>query len=87
MVYFFPIGNNKKLLLIDVDCGTDDAQALMMAIASPKVKILGITCVAGNTNLDNVCKNVLRVLKLCNRLDVSNYTVIIIYVCMIYIVI
>lgn len=63
-------GNNKKLLLIDVDCGTDDAQALMMAIASPNVKILGITCVAGNTNLDNVCKNVLRILKLCNRLDI-----------------
>ncbi|XP_063306623.1 inosine-uridine preferring nucleoside hydrolase-like [Pelobates fuscus] len=63
----------KKLLLIDVDCGTDDAQAIMMAIASPNVKILGITCVGGNTVLDNVCKNVLRVLKLCNRCDIPVY--------------
>ncbi|KAM3928493.1 pyrimidine-specific ribonucleoside hydrolase RihA-like [Leptodactylus fuscus] len=60
----------KKLLLIDVDCGTDDAQAIMMAIAAPNVEILGITCVGGNTQLDNVCKNVLRVLKLCDRLDI-----------------
>ncbi|KAG8442470.1 hypothetical protein GDO86_011312 [Hymenochirus boettgeri] len=60
----------KKLLLIDVDCGTDDAQAIMMAIAAPNVQILGITCVEGNTSLDNVCKNVLRVLKLCNRIDI-----------------
>lgn len=62
----------KKLLLVDVDCGTDDAQAILMAIAAPHVKILGITCVGGNTKLENVCKNVLRVLKLCDRLDVSN---------------
>ncbi|XP_075682825.1 nucleoside hydrolase-like isoform X2 [Rhinoderma darwinii] len=60
----------KKLLLIDVDCGTDDAQAIMMAIASPNVEILGITCVGGNTDLDNVCKNVLRILKLCDRFDI-----------------
>ncbi|KAM4689330.1 nucleoside hydrolase-like [Discoglossus pictus] len=63
----------KKLLVIDVDCGTDDAQAIMMAIAAPNVKILGITCVGGNTPLDNVCKNVLRVLKLCNRSDIPVY--------------
>ncbi|OCT76354.1 hypothetical protein XELAEV_18031554mg [Xenopus laevis] len=64
------MASKKKLLLIDVDCGTDDAQAIMMAIAAPNVHILGITCVEGNTPLDNVCKNVLRVLQLCNRLDI-----------------
>ncbi|XP_030063339.1 uncharacterized protein LOC115472937 isoform X2 [Microcaecilia unicolor] len=63
----------EKLLLIDVDCGTDDAQAIMMALAAPNVKILGITCVTGNTSLDNVCKNVLRVLKVCKRLDIPVY--------------
>eukprot|EP00079_Xenopus_tropicalis_P016460 XP_004915364.1 PREDICTED: uncharacterized protein LOC548390 isoform X2 [Xenopus tropicalis] len=61
----------KKLLLIDVDCGTDDAQAIMMAVAAPHVEILGITCVGGNTAVDNVCKNVLRVLRVCNRSDIS----------------
>lgn len=62
-----------KLFLIDVDCGTDDAQAIMMALAAPHVKVLAITCVGGNTLLDNVCKNVLRVLKVCNRSDIPVY--------------
>ncbi|XP_075069070.1 pyrimidine-specific ribonucleoside hydrolase RihA-like [Mixophyes fleayi] len=65
--------SQKKLILIDVDCGTDDAQAIMMAIAAPNIEILGITCVGGNTPLDNVCKNVLRVLKLCDRSDIPVY--------------
>ncbi|XP_040209545.1 pyrimidine-specific ribonucleoside hydrolase RihA-like [Rana temporaria] len=63
----------KKLLLMDVDCGTDDAQAIMMAVAAPNIKVLGITCVGGNTELENVCKNVLRVLQICDRLDIPVY--------------
>ncbi|XP_078078998.1 nucleoside hydrolase-like [Mustelus asterias] len=57
----------KKLLLVDLDCGVDDAQALMMALAAPNVQILGITCTHGNTTVENVCKNVLRVLKVCQQ--------------------
>lgn len=60
----------KKLLLVDVDCGVDDAQALMMALAAPEVEVLGITCCFGNTTIDHVCKNVLRVLQVCNRMEV-----------------
>ncbi|XP_030642221.1 inosine-uridine preferring nucleoside hydrolase isoform X2 [Chanos chanos] len=59
-----------KKLLVDVDCGVDDAQALMVALAVPNVQILGITCVSGNTCVENVCKNVLRVLKVCQRLEI-----------------
>ncbi|XP_053311155.1 inosine-uridine preferring nucleoside hydrolase-like [Spea bombifrons] len=61
---------SKKLLLVDVDCGVDDAQALMMALAAPEVEILGITCCHGNTAIENVCRNVLRVLHLCNRMEI-----------------
>ncbi|XP_038674865.1 inosine-uridine preferring nucleoside hydrolase-like [Scyliorhinus canicula] len=57
----------KKLLLLDVDCGVDDAQAMMMALAAPNVQILAITCVHGNTKIENVCKNVLRVLEVCQK--------------------
>lgn len=56
-------------LLIDVDCGVDDAQAIMIALAA-NVQVLGITCVYGNTVVENVCKNVLRVLQVCGRLEV-----------------
>ncbi|XP_056611754.1 inosine-uridine preferring nucleoside hydrolase isoform X2 [Triplophysa dalaica] len=59
-----------KKLLLDVDSGVDDAQAIMMALAVPDVQILGITCVSGNTEVDNVCKNVLRILKVCKRLEI-----------------
>ncbi|XP_059819862.1 inosine-uridine preferring nucleoside hydrolase-like isoform X1 [Hypanus sabinus] len=63
----------KKLLLVDVDCGVDDAQAIMMALATPHVQILGITCCHGNTTIDNVCRNVLRVLKVCHRSEIPVY--------------
>lgn len=61
----------KKKLILDVDTGVDDAQGIMVALAAPNVEILGITCCHGNTPLENVLKNTLRVLKVCNRLDVS----------------
>ncbi|XP_063809382.1 inosine-uridine preferring nucleoside hydrolase-like isoform X2 [Pseudophryne corroboree] len=60
----------KKLLLVDVDCGVDDAQALMMALAAPDVEIQGITCCFGNATIEHVCRNVLRVLQLCNRMEI-----------------
>ncbi|XP_078078532.1 inosine-uridine preferring nucleoside hydrolase-like [Mustelus asterias] len=61
---------SKKLLLLDVDCGLDDAQAIMMALAAPNVQVLGITCTHGNTTIDNVCRNVLRVLKACQKSEI-----------------
>lgn len=61
----------RKKLVMDVDCGVDDAQAIMLVLAAPNVDILGITCVHGNTPVDNVCGNTLRVLQACNRLDVG----------------
>ncbi|KAL3999448.1 RNA-binding protein Luc7-like 2 [Sarotherodon galilaeus] len=54
----------KKKLIIDVDTGVDDAMAIMVALANPDVEILGITCCHGNTPLENVLKNTLRVLKI-----------------------
>ena len=61
----------KKKLLMDVDCGVDDAQAIMLALAAPNVELLGVTCVHGNTTVENVCKNTLRVLQACWRLEVG----------------
>ena len=45
-------------LIIDTDCGVDDAIALLMALADPAVEIVGITCVSGNVTLDHVVQNV-----------------------------
>ncbi|CAG2165713.1 unnamed protein product [Oppiella nova] len=52
---------SKKLVIIDTDCGVDDALAIMLATYCQKqdmIDILGITCSFGNTYVDNVCKNV-----------------------------
>ncbi|XP_020665241.3 inosine-uridine preferring nucleoside hydrolase [Pogona vitticeps] len=63
----------KQHLLLDVDCGVDDATAIMMALASPSVEVLGITCCYGNSLLENTCRNVLRVLHVCNKLEIPVY--------------
>ncbi|KAG8004509.1 Inosine-uridine preferring nucleoside hydrolase [Nibea albiflora] len=68
-----PLSRMKKKLLIDADTGVDDAHAIMVAVAAPDVEILGITCCHGNTPLENVLKNTLRVLKVCNRPDIPVY--------------
>lgn len=61
----------QKLLIIDTDCGIDDALAIIIALAAPNVKVLGITCCFGNTDVDNVCQNVLQVLSVCEQPQVS----------------
>uniref|UniRef100_A0A8C5G752 Inosine-uridine preferring nucleoside hydrolase-like n=2 Tax=Gouania willdenowi TaxID=441366 RepID=A0A8C5G752_GOUWI len=62
-----------KKLILDVDTGVDDAQGIMVALAADDVQILGITCCHGNTSLENVLRNTLRVLKVCNRLEIPVY--------------
>ncbi|KAM6971606.1 uncharacterized protein LKV04_017175 [Tautogolabrus adspersus] len=43
----------KKQVITDTDCGIDDAQAIMMALAAPNIQIVGITCVFGNAEVEN----------------------------------
>jgi len=47
----------------DMDPGIDDALALMLALKSPEVEILGITTVAGNASLEMTTANARRVLE------------------------
>lgn len=49
-------------LIIDTDCGVDDAIAILMAFADPAIEVIGITCVDGNVPLDLVMRNVAIVL-------------------------
>ena len=61
----------KRKILIDTDAGVDDAQAILMALNSPDIDVIGITCVAGNTGSRQVGRNVLRVLQLAGKMNVS----------------
>jgi inosine-uridine nucleoside N-ribohydrolase len=57
-------------VLIDCDPGQDDAIALLLALASPEVDVVGVTTVAGNQTLEKTTANALRVLELAGRGDV-----------------
>ena len=49
---------SKERLLIDTDCGVDDAQAILMAFAHPQTQVEAISAVAGNVEVDKVTANV-----------------------------
>ncbi len=51
-------------VILDCDPGHDDALAIMLAVASPELEVLGITTVAGNQTLEKTTRNALRVLSL-----------------------
>ena len=45
--------------LIDTDTASDDAVAIIMALAEPSVRVLGLTTVAGNVGLKQATRNAL----------------------------
>jgi len=50
-------------VILDMDPGIDDALALLLALSSPELDILGVTAVAGNTTIDKTGVNARRVLE------------------------
>jgi pyrimidine-specific ribonucleoside hydrolase len=57
-------------ILIDCDPGIDDALALLFACASPELRLLGVSTVAGNVDLAHTTRNAGRILALAGRADV-----------------
>ena len=55
----------KRRFLIDTDTASDDAVALIMALRSPLVEVLGITTVAGNVDVQQATRNALYTAELC----------------------
>lgn len=60
-------------IIIDTDPGQDDAVAILLALASPELDVLGITCVAGNVPLDLTAANARKVCELAGHADVPVY--------------
>jgi len=58
-------------ILLDCDPGHDDAMAMLLALASPEVELLGITTVAGNQTLPKTTANALRILEFAGRDDIA----------------
>ena len=57
-------------ILLDVDTGVDDALAILFAARHPELNLLGVSCVAGNTHVDQVVRNTLKVLDAAGADDV-----------------
>jgi len=57
-------------VLIDCDPGHDDAIALLLALASPELEVLGITTVAGNQTLEKTTANALKILEFSGRTEI-----------------
>ncbi|GAB4360263.1 MAG: nucleoside hydrolase [Oricola sp.] len=57
----------RRAIIIDTDPGQDDALAILLALASPELEVLGITAVAGNVPLALTEKNVRKVCELAGR--------------------
>lgn len=62
---------DKHLVWLDCDPGTDDAAAILCANALPELEIVAISTVAGNVELEKTYKNALRL----NRLMGTDYPV------------
>jgi len=57
-------------IIIDTDPGQDDAVAILLALGSPELDVVGITTVAGNVPQPLVTINALRICELVGRSDV-----------------
>jgi purine nucleosidase len=58
-------------IIIDTDPGQDDALAILLALASPEIEILGITAAAGNVPLTLTEKNIRKICELAGRPDIK----------------
>jgi len=57
-------------VLLDCDPGHDDAIALLLALASPELELVGVTTVAGNQTLEKTTANAIRVLDHVERTEI-----------------
>ena len=62
-----------RKIIIDTDPGQDDAVAILLALASPELEVLGIVAVAGNVGLHHNANNALKIVELANRTEIPVY--------------
>lgn len=65
---------DKRKIIIDTDPGQDDAVAILLALGSSELDVVGITAVAGNVPLKLTEKNALKICELAGRRDVRVFS-------------
>jgi len=61
-----------RKIILDCDPGHDDALAIMLAVASPELELLGVTTTYGNVGVIETTRNALQILELCGS-DIPVY--------------
>lgn len=61
-------------IIIDTDPGQDDAVAILLALASPEIDVLGITAVAGNVPLRLTEKNARKICELAGKQETKVFS-------------
>ena len=70
------VSQERTAIIFDTDFALppqDDGLALMLAVQSPELEILGITTVAGNKSVEQATADVLRFLEIAQRSDIPVY--------------
>ena len=62
-----------RKVILDVDTGTDDAVAIMLAALHPDIELIGITTVSGNVAVEYCTDNTLRVLDHIGKSEIPVY--------------
>jgi purine nucleosidase len=60
-----------RKIIIDTDPGQDDALAILLALGSPELDVIGITAVAGNVPLELTQTNARKICELAGRPDIA----------------
>lgn len=60
-------------IILDTDPGIDDALAILLALASPEVELLGISAIHGNASTAQVVANALSILELAHASHIPVY--------------
>ena len=61
---------SKQKVVLNVDTGVDDAQAIMLAVSGQRAELLAVLCSMGNVGVEQAEKNTRRVLEVCQRSEV-----------------
>lgn len=62
-----------RKIIIDTDPGQDDAVAILLALASDELEVLGLVAVAGNSPLQTTQANICKICEVAGRSDMRVY--------------
>lgn len=66
--------SSPRRIIIDTDPGQDDAVAILLALGSTEIEVVGITAVAGNVPLKLTEKNARKICELAGRSDMKVFS-------------